>query len=273
MFFTYFSQIMSSGVDYNLTISQTAAGDIVVILLPKVHDLKDGAGHKIGPLKISGSPQDLDREFFPTITAPIQKTSGILLNMKDYEEQQKAAEAESKAAKDEKDKLSKAAKEKKDKYDGFMKKAEELETAGNFDGAIMQLQQARLHATDKTTKTVDEKITALRAKSGQGSLFEVPATQPAPQPLTAQPAPTPVQQPAAAPMATQPVQAAQTPQVAPQDTPQVAPPSAANYSPEDSFWPEMESASYRGNEYEEIVDFPSEMLPPTYSGGMTAGAM
>ncbi len=265
MFFTYFNQIMSPGVDYNLTISQTAAGDIVVILLPKVHDLKDGAGHKIGPLKLSGSPQDLDKGFFPTITAPIQKTSGILLNMKSYEEQQKAAEAESKAAKDEKDKLSKAAKEKKDRYDGFMKKAEELETAGNLDGAIMQLQQARLHATDKATKTVDEKIAALRAKSGQGSLFEVPAAT--------QYAPAPVPQPAAAPVATQPIQAAPTPQVAPQVTPQVAPPPAANHSPNESFWPEMESASYRGNEYEEIVDFPSEMLPPTYSGGMTAEAI
>jgi hypothetical protein len=35
----------------------------------------------------------------------------------------------------------------------------------------------------------------------------------------------------------------------------------------------MEGAVCRGNEYEEIVDVPAEMLPPTYSGGMAAGAM
>ncbi len=152
MFFTYFKQIMSPGVDYNLTISQTATGELVVILLPKVRDLKDAAQHQIGPLKLSGSPQDLDREFFPSVTAPIRKTAGILLDMKNYEEQQKAAESESKAAKDEKNKAATEAKAKKDKYDGFMKKADEMETAGNLDGALTQLQQARLHATDKAVK-------------------------------------------------------------------------------------------------------------------------
>ncbi len=184
MFFTYFNQIMSPGVDYNLTISRTATGDLVVILLPKARDLKDSAQHKIGPLKISGSADELDSQFFSQITAPIPKTSDILVDMAEYERQQDAAKAESKATKSQKEKLAK------------------------------------------------------EAKNGQGSLFEAPAP-------SLQPATTP----------------APTPQV------------PTNHSAGGSFWPEMESAVCRGNEYEEIVDFPSEMLPPTYSGGVTAGAM
>jgi PRTRC genetic system protein E len=306
MFFTYFNQIMSPGVDYNLTISQTAACDLVVILLPKVRDLKDAAHHQIGPLKISGSPQDLDREFFPKVTTPIQKTAGILLNMKDYEEQQKAAEAESKAVKDQKDKESKAAKEKKDKYDGFMKKAEELEVAGNFDGALTQFQQARLHATDKAAKTVDGKIADIKKIIGVGTLFgDAVATQPAatapptavvvaPQPAPAAPHPVAVQvsPEQAAPQPAGHMQApAQPPQHPPMAAPAPAPPQpapgfgmfgppvqpaprpAASNSPAAPFWPAMDAPAYRGNEYEEIVDFPSEMLPPVYNGGMAAGAM
>jgi PRTRC genetic system protein E len=310
MFFTYFKQIMSPGVDYNLTISQTAAGDLVVILLPKVRDLKDTAQHQIGPLIISGSPQDLDREFFPKVTTPIQKTAGILLDMKGYEQQQKAAESESKAVKDEKNKAATEAKAKREKYDGFMKKAGELEAAGDFDNALTQLQQARLHAADKVLKTVDEKIAALKGKMNQGSLFDVPAVQPAatvppaaaaPQPAPVAPQPAPAApHPVAVPVspqqaAPQPAGQMQNPAQPPLHPPMAAPmpappqpapgfgmfgppagqPIAAQPAPRPAApsWPAMDAPAYRGNEYEEIVDFPSEMLPPVYNRGMAAGAM
>ena len=91
MFFTYFNQVMSPGVDINLTLSKTQSGELVVILLPKMNGLKDDAQHRLGPLRLSGTPQELDREFFPSITAPVQKTSGILMNLAEYEKQQAAA--------------------------------------------------------------------------------------------------------------------------------------------------------------------------------------
>lgn len=63
-----------------------------------------------------------------------------------------------------------------------MKKAEEQEKAEKFADAVVSLQQARLHATDKDIKTVDEKIAALKSKMSQGSLFEMaPAEAPEPQ--------------------------------------------------------------------------------------------
>jgi PRTRC genetic system protein E len=205
MFFTSFNQIASPGVDYHLTISQSSDGRLAVSLLPKVNDLKDPAQHLIGPLSLTGTPEELDHGFFPAVAKPIKKTSGIVLDLKKYEEQQKEAETNSKAAKAAKEEESKEAKEKKSKYDGHMKKAEEMETAGNLDGALIQLQQARLHATDKAAKTVDGKIAEIKKKIGAGTLFGAsPAAQPAavesaPAPVTV---PTPAPQPVPAPPAT-----------------------------------------------------------------------
>ncbi|MDR2891308.1 MAG: PRTRC system protein E [Alistipes sp.] len=254
MFFTYFKQIMSPGVDYNLTISQTAAGDLVVIVLPKVHDLKDTAQHQIGPLKLSGSAEELDGEFFPRITAPVQKTSGLLVNMAEYERQQDAAAAESKAVKDEKAKVATEAKAKKEKCDGFIKKADEMEAAGNLDGALLQLQQARLHAADKTLKTVDERIVAMKAKVAQTSLFDAPSPQPA---VTTPP-----------PVASEPLAQSQPVAVSAQPEQVAAPPPAAMFQPIST------QPVCRDHEYDGYEDFPTEMRPPLYQGGAAAaGAM
>ncbi len=268
MFFNYFNQIASPGVDYNLTINKTTDGRLVVSLLSKVRDLDDPAQHHIRPMTLSGTPQELDQGFFPAVAAPVQKASGLLVGMADYEAQLAKAAEESKAAKKEKEDASKEAKAKKEKYDGFMKKAGEMETAGNLDDAIAQLQQARLHATDKATKTVDAKITELREKKGQGSLFgaeSAPAPVPSPQPQPAVAAPTPVSAPAPS----------QTPESAPangqslgmfgpQPQPQAAPPTQPQpaTNPYRSGQPSAAAPAYRESDYAEFQDFPSEMLPP-----------
>ena len=179
MFFTYLDQVLSPGVDLHLTVSKTSTG-MVVALLPKINGLNDPAQNKIVPLRISGTPQDLDANFFPSITAPVQKTGGLLVNMKQFEDQADQAVKNSKAVKAAKEAEGKDVKEKKEKHDGFMKKAEKMEAAGNLDGAITNLQQARLHAIEKQIKTVDEKIATLKAQKSQQSLFEVETAQPQP---------------------------------------------------------------------------------------------
>ena len=280
MFFTYLNQVLSPGVDVNLTVSKTADGNLTVLVMPKVHDLKDPAQHRIGSLSLRGTPAELDQQFFPSITAPVQKTSGILLNLQEYEKQQEAATANSKSAKDAKTKTDKAANDKKTKYDGYMKKADEHEAAGNLDGALTQLAQARLHGTEKEQKTVDEKIAAIKAKTSQPDLFEVPSAAPesvpaAPQPTaTTQPAtaettaPTP--QPEPTPAVSEPVAAATSAPSQPTAMPaQVAPPqtSAPLYREYDSA-PRPADGRYpthRESEYDKYPDF----IPPT-GGGMGA---
>lgn len=200
MFFTYFNQVMSPGVDINLTLSKTQSGELVVILLPKMNGLKDDAQHRLGPLRLSGTPQELDREFFPSITAPVQKTSGILMNLAEYEKQQAAASAESKAAK-----------------------------------------EAKGKAAKKESDAPQEAVEPERKQ--QTSLFEAPPTQP----VTA-PAPQP-------PMAA-PAQPAQGLGMFGPPTPQLV----------------VETEPDVSEQYPEILDFPSGMRPPVYSGNVAAGA-
>ncbi len=221
-------QMMSPGVDYNLTMSRTET-KMTVLVMPKVNGLEDKARHNLVPFTLCATADEIDRGFFPALQQPLPVAATLLTNMADFEKRANKAAANSKAAKDEKAKTDKDEKQKKEKYDTHLKKAEELEAAENYDGAVMQLQQARLHATEKDAKTVDEKIAALKAKASQGLLFNVPTVEPAPevpqpvianaqpeqtapQPAVAQPAP---EQPQPQPAQPQPVQ-----------QPQQAPPPA-----------------------------------------------
>lgn len=279
MFFNYLDQVMTPGVDMNLTVSKTETG-LIVMVMPKVNGLDDPAQNNLAPLMLKGTPGDLDTNFFPSITTPLQKTSGLLLNMKAYEEQAAKAAAASKSVKDQKDRETKEAKEKKDKCDGFMKKAEELDTAGKLDEAIIQFQQARLHATEKVRKTVDEKIAAIRAKLGQGSLFDLPAA------AAVSAAQDTASMQAPAPATTQPQEAHQIAQPAADIRPNThdfgifgqstqsaaTTPAPAGYSPDPPFATAMSmTATCRENEYEEIVDFPPEMRPPALNGEINMG--
>ena len=204
MFFTYFNQVMSPGVDINLTLSKTQSGELVVILLPKMNGLKDDAQHRLGPLRLSGTPQELDREFFPSITAPVQKTSGILMNLAEYEKQQAAASAESKAAK-----------------------------------------EAKGKAAKKESDAPQEAVEPERKQ--QTSLFEAPPTQP----VTA-PAPQP-------------------PMVAPASAPAQPAQGLGMFGPPAPL-PVAETEPESPEQYPEILDFPSGMRPPVYSGNMAVGA-
>ena len=208
MFFTHLNQVLGQGVDLHLTVSKTETG-MIVLVMPKVNGLKDPAQNHIVPLRFAGTAEQIDANFLPSIAQPVQTASGILVSMAQFEQQAEKAAANSKAAKELKDKDAKEAKEKKEKCDSHMKKAEEQEAAGDLDAALLSLKQAKLHATDKTTKSVDEKIAAIRAQQSQGSLFDVPVSAPQPQPVPVQQAiPQQQQVPVQQAIQPQPMQAA-----------------------------------------------------------------
>ena len=175
MFFNQISQVMQEGVNIHMTLS-IRGGNLAVLVSQQVADLKDAAKANLVPFTVSGTPDDLDRGFIPALAQPLQKTAGLLTNMAEYERQADKAAADSKGAKAQKEKESKEVKEKKEKYDKHMKKADDLEAAGDIEAAILSLQQAKLHATEKDQKKVDDKIVALKAQQSQGSLFEMPPT-------------------------------------------------------------------------------------------------
>lgn len=199
MFFTAIHQMMTENVDLTIVIRK-ANGQLTVATLPKSNELKDEAQNHIVPLTVTGTPQELDAGFLQTVTRPIQKASGLIANMVQFEAQADKAAANSKAAKEAKSKESKEEREKREKYEKLMKKAEEMTTAKNYREALNLLGQAKSHANEAQLKGIEEKIQAVDKEMNKGSLFDLMERQPQPeqQPVVqnrTQPQPQQVMQP------------------------------------------------------------------------------
>ena len=189
MFFTAINRMMTEGVDLTIVIRK-ANGQLAVSTLPKSNGLKDEARNHIVPLTVSGMPEELDAGFLQAIAQPIQRTSGLISNMAQFEAQADKAAANSKAAKEEKAKETKEEKEKREKYEKHLKKAEELIAAGNHKEAVTALGQARLYAKPQDQKKIDGMVEEQKKAMNKGSLFELmdepaPQAQPQQQPMAA----------------------------------------------------------------------------------------
>lgn len=262
MFFTQIHQMMTEGVDLTLVMRKTQ-GQLTVSVMPQSNSLKDGAQNHLVPLTLSGTPPELDAGFFAATMQPMQRVAGLISNMAEFEKQAQKAAASSKAAKEKEQKTSKdtkepkEVKEKREKYEKYLKKAEELLAAKNYSDAIMAYQQAGLYATEEQKKKVDEKIAAAKMEQAQGSLFEIPATQPS----SAQQA-QPIQQPT-----TQAQMAPQMPQQAPAMQQQAMPqqqfyqPAAPQQMPPQYAQP---MSSYPAGGYQQEQQQPMPQFGPQY---------
>ena len=185
MFFTAIHQMMTESVDLTIVIRKTN-GQLTVSTLPKSNGLKDEAQNHIVPLTVTGTPQELDTGFLQAVTRPIQKTSGLISNMAQFEAQADKAAASSKADKEAKSKETKEEREKREKYEKLMKKAEELTAARNHREAVSVLTQAKAHANAAQLKEIEEKIKAADTEMNRGSLFDLMEQEAQPEPSVQQ---------------------------------------------------------------------------------------
>lgn len=254
MFFTHIDQIMTPGVDLTLIIHKSTQG-LTVSTMPKINGLKDEAQHHIIPLTISGTPAEMDAGFMPAICQPVQKASGLLINISEFEKSASKAAANSKAEKEKQTKESKEAKEKKDNYEKYLKKADELMSQEKYSEGLTNLQQALCYAAEQNKKALNEKIHNVKMKMAQGSLFDMtqPAQTPQTQPiLQAQPFNS-IQNP----VATQP---SQTPQTSPiiqmQPVPQSTPVNQTQHYPQYGQMPQPQSQPSGQPQYPQHFQMP-----------------
>ena len=170
MFFKKLSEIMTAGTTLNLTVHHQN-GILTVSVLPKVKGLKDDAKKHLLPIVLTGTPEELDEGFFDTVSQPVQKASGMLSNMKSFEEGLARVEAEKKEVKEQKRAAEKKADERKKQYDKLMAKADALEKEGKNDDALKSLREARAIADGEDIATADARIEQVKAKCYQGSIF------------------------------------------------------------------------------------------------------
>ncbi len=184
MFFEQIYQLISTGTDLSINIRRMN-DKLNVAVMPRNNALKEEKQQHMVPLVLSGTPEELDREFLQAVMAPVKKALGILTNLEAFE---KAAEKTASQAKPGKtvEKESKEAREKREKMEKLMKKADDAAASSRFSEAQTWLKQARLLATADKQKEIDAKMQEIQRKANAGSLFggqEVVPEPPAQQPV------------------------------------------------------------------------------------------
>lgn len=211
MFFQSINTMMAAGTDLSINIRKVGE-QLVVATLPRNNNLKDEARSYFTPLTVTGTPMELDAGFLQAILQPIQKASGLLINLEQFEKQAAATASKAKTEKPKADNEANEPKEKRENYDKCLKKADELTADKRYSEALTYLKQAKTYATPMQQADLTKKIKLVEKEQAQGSLFgieAVPEMNPvSQQSLVQQQIIQPVQQPqqAAQPMQQQPMQ-------------------------------------------------------------------
>ncbi|WP_134091114.1 PRTRC system protein E [Olivibacter sp. XZL3] len=137
-FFNQIAQLDFTGV-LQLNIAKGAESNLIVSIILNNEQCGDNAKNLIPPLTFNATPQEFDEGFFQQITTPIQKASGLMVDMEVFMKQLEEAKKQSAMDKEktEKEKKDKEAKDKK--YKDGMAKADELEKDGKFRDAWMKV--------------------------------------------------------------------------------------------------------------------------------------
>jgi PRTRC genetic system protein E len=162
--FTEISRLLKEGEMLSLNIRKN--GDtMIVVVLPKVENVKDPAAEQLIPLNLKGTPEELDAGFIEAIRSPVEKSTGLMTNMAEYEKSAEKAAQESKAVKDRQDTINR-----------HIKEAEAFEKTGKLKEALATYTKAG--ELDKKNVKIQLKINGLKMKTGGcGDIFSpAPAT-------------------------------------------------------------------------------------------------
>lgn len=156
--------------DWKLTITHEDAGRLIVSVHFYNEQAGDDARKLIPPLLLKGTPAEIDAGFFEAITAPVQETAQLLVNMAQYHQQQEQARRQSQMEKDKAEKAEKERRERQKRVDEAMKKVDELEAAGKYRDAWLKVPDPADHP--EQAEALSKRKTEL-AKQFAPDLFHV----------------------------------------------------------------------------------------------------
>ena len=167
-FFNQIQQLDFTGV-LQLNISKGIESNLIVTVLLNNEQCGDSAKNLIPQLTFNATPQEFDEGFFEQITTPIQKVSGLMVDMEKFQKQLDEAKAQSaiEKAKTEKEKKEKEVKDKK--FKDAMAKADELEKEGKFREAWIKVPD--ITEFPEKADEIRKRKTALSDKFATPSLF------------------------------------------------------------------------------------------------------
>ena len=137
-FFNQIAQLDFTGV-LQLHISKGTEINLIVSVILNNEQCGDNAKNLIPPLTFNATPQEFDEGFFEQITTPIQKVSGLMVDMEKFLKQLEGVKKQSAMEKEKAEKEKKEKEVKNKKFKDAMTKADELEKEGKFREAWMKV--------------------------------------------------------------------------------------------------------------------------------------
>lgn len=167
-FFNQIAQLEITG-DLQLTIARGAENNLIVSVMLQNDACGDNAKNFIPPFNLRGTAEELDNGFFEQITTPIEKASGLMVDMELYMKQLEQAKKHSAMEKEKADKQKKEQEAKDKKFKDGMAKADELEAVGKFREAWMKVPEI-VEFPEKADE-IRKRKTALSDRFATPSLF------------------------------------------------------------------------------------------------------
>ena len=167
-FFNQIQQLDFTGV-LQLNISKGIESNLIVTVLLNNEQCGDSAKNLIPPLTFNATPQEFDEGFFEQITTPIQKVSGLMVDMEKFQKQLDEAKAQSAIEKEKTEKAKKDKETKDKKFKDAIAKADELEKEGKFREAWIKVPD--MTEFPEKADEIRKRKTSLSDKFGTPSLF------------------------------------------------------------------------------------------------------
>lgn len=167
-FFNQIQQLDFTGV-LQLNISKGIESNLIVTVLLNNEQCGDSAKNGIPPLTFNATPKEFDEGFFEQITTPIQKVSGLMVDMEKFLKQLEEVKKHSAIEKEKADRQKKEQEAKDKKFKDGMAKADELEAAGKFREAWMKVPD--MTEFPEKADEIRKRKTSLSDKFATPSLF------------------------------------------------------------------------------------------------------
>lgn len=167
-FFNQIQQLDFTGV-LQLNISKGIESNLIVTVLLNNEQCGDNAKNGIPPLTFNATPQEFDEGFFEQITTPIQKVSGLMVDMEKFLKQLEEVKKHSAIEKEKAEKAKKEKEAKDKKFKDAMAKADELEKEGKFREAWIKVPD--ITEFPEKADEIRKRKTSLSDKFATPSLF------------------------------------------------------------------------------------------------------
>ncbi|AQX84309.1 PRTRC system protein E [Flavobacterium branchiarum] len=167
-FFNQIQQLDFTGV-LQLNISKGIESNLIVTVLLNNEECGDSAKNGIPPLTFNATPQEFDEGFFEQITTPIQKVSGLMVDMEKFLKQLEEVKKHSAIEKEKAEKAKKEKEAKDKKFKDAMAKADELEKEGKFREAWIKVPD--ITEFPEKADEIRKRKTSLSDKFATPSLF------------------------------------------------------------------------------------------------------